>query len=276
MIRIFVMFAIIFSSIGCNACRRLQHCTTESCAPTESYSTPSTPQAAPQSTPAPTPAAPQAAPAPAPAPPVAAPQAFVQPQQGMMMPQQGMMMPSFSQPQMLMPAGFMQPAPQFNMQGATMTSTQGRTRLAFSLSTIKIPMPWIKATPVQGPQEITMHVPAPQMQPQMQPQMFFQGQQMLQPQMMMQPQMMPTPFVMGQGQMMPGMQGPFLGSPQGFAGSFAQTAPQANLVCPPCPPNTGVTPERVQKLTAQILELEQQLKTASPAAPVKETPKDGR
>lgn len=270
MIRIFVMFAIIFSSIGCNACRRLQHCTSESCAPTESYSTSSAPQAAPQSTPAPTPAAPQAAPAPV----AAAPQAFVQPQQSMMMPQQGMMMPSYGQPQMVMPAGFMQPAPQFNMQGATMTSTQGRTRLAFSLSTIKIPMPWIKATPVQGPQEITMHVPAPQMQHQvMQSQMFFPGQQMMQPQMMM-----PTPYMMGQGQMMPGMQGPFLGSPQGFAGNFAQGAPQANLVCPPCPPNanTGVTPERVQKLTSQILELEQQLKTASPAAAVKETPKDGK
>ncbi len=274
MIRIFVMFAIIFSSIGCNACRRLQHCTTESCAPSESYSTSSAPQAAPQSAPAPAPAAPQAAPAPA----AAAPQAFVQPQQGMMMmPQQGMMMPSYGQSQMLMPAGFMQPAPQFNMQGATMTSTQGRTRLAFSLSTIKIPMPWIKATPVQGPQEITMHVPAPQMQQQMQPQMYFQGQQMMQPQMMM-----PTPYMMGQGQMMPGMQGmqgPFLGSPQGFAGNFAQSAPQANIVCPPCPPNTntGVTPERVQKLTAQILELEQQMKTASPAAAAaKETPKDGK
>ena len=89
--------------------------------------------------------------------------------------------------------------------------------------------------------------------------------------MMMHPQMMMQP------QMMPGMQGPFVGSPQGFQANFAQAAPQANVVCPPCPPNTGVTPERVQKLTSQILELEQQLKAAPPAAaPAKDAPKDGK
>ncbi len=277
MIRVFVLVVIIFGSVGCNACRRLQHCTDESCAPVESCPAPATPQGTGQSTlaPAPAPAAPQPAPTPAaaqsaPAAPAANPQSFVQPQQGMM--QQGMMMGNFAQPQMMMPAGFMQTAPQFNMQGATVTTSPGRTRLAFSLSTIKIPLPWIKATPVVGPQEITMHVPAPQLQqPAMVPQMFFQGQ----PQMMMQPQM-PMPYMVGQGQMMPGMQGSFMGNPQGIPGNFAQAAPQGNLVCPPCPPNTGVTPERVQKLTAQILELEQQLKATALAAPSKEAPKDGK
>ena len=279
MSRISMLLILILGSVGCNACRRLQRCAEDSCSPAancpstiapdaaaQSTPTPTPPPAAAQSTPAPTP--PPAAAQSTPTPPAAVPQAAAPQQQQLMFPQAapGMMMPAFPQGQMMMPVAMSQASP-FNMQGATVTTSPGRTRLAFSLSSIQFRLPWIKATPMQGPQEITMHVPAPQMQQQqIQPQMFFQGQSQM---------MMPTPYMLPQGQMMPGMQGPFVGA-QGFPQNFQLAGAQnQQLVCPPCPPtapNTGVTPERVQKLTAQILELEEQLKKAA-AAPAKEPPK---
>ena len=162
--------------------------------------------------------------------------------------------------QAMMPAGFaMAPAASpFNMAGATVTSSPPRTRLAFTLSSIKIPLPWIRAVPYQGPQEFQVHVPQPQPMPQQQP-MFFTGQ----PGMQMMPQQ--PLFFTGQPQAFPSGFVPGAQFAQGFPNA------QAGMVCPPCPPcppqTPGVTPERVQKLTAQIQELEQQLKAATPAAP---------
>ena len=289
MLRFSLVFAVVVGAVGCNCERRMRHlCPPPSCESAEACPTPPPAPAkvealVPEETAVkvPAPPAPRAA---APVTPPAAPQAVAQaaPQALAQAAPQAMMVPqgmAFGQGQPLMASGFampsMVPASPFGMAGATVTSSPPRTRLAFALTTIKIPLPWIRIIPVQGQQEFTVHVPQAQ-QPVVQSQAFFTSPMPMMPQ---------SPLFVGQpsfqGSFAPTMPTPFVGA-QAFPGNFVQGAAQgapSALVCPPCPPcppqNPGVSAERVQKLTAQIQELEQQLKAAAPKEPAKDA-KDGK
>ena len=259
MLRISLVCAFIIGTVGCHGERNLRKgCVDSSCpAPECPIPCPSPKvdiQAAPETV---IKVPPQRVVVESPAP-VAAPQATPQSVPGAAQAAPGMVVPqgmAFA----AQPAAFAMANP-FAMPGATVTSSESRTRLAFQLTSIKIPLPWIKVIPIQGPQEFKVQVPPAQTQA-AQPQMVFANGMQMMPQ---------APVFMGQ----PAMQAQFVGAPAMQANfAQAQAAPQVCPPCPPCPPQTsGVSAERLQKLTAQILELEQQLKAAGQAAPAAAAP----
>jgi hypothetical protein len=169
----------------------------------------------------------------------------------MMYPQAQAMMP------MTMGAPFGAPG------GMVTATTTPRTRLAFTLDTIRIPIPWIRAVAVPGPQEVTMQIPASQM-PMPQPMAFpgppiFPGQAVA---------AMPGPFIQGQAVgAFPGafVQGQAIGAvPAQFVQgqAVASQMVQAQAAPPQNPAASGVTAERVQEFERKIQQLEAQLRAA--------------
>lgn len=131
---------------------------------------------------------------------------------------------------------------------STTVTTNQRTRVALSFTTIKIPLPWFKLIPVTEPTETTIRITG----------------QAAQSQGFGVPMGVMPAAAFGAGSLpgAPGsfVQGQFVGPPvaQGVAGAQALAAPAA--VCPPCPPAdpnaVTITPERLRALTKKIEELE--------------------
>lgn len=137
-------------------------------------------------------------------------------------------------------------------------STKQKTRFALAMTTIQIPVPWIKLVPLTEAPETTIKI---------------SGTQTTQAQGFTGIPMGVSGIPMGVGagslQGVPGsfIQGQVVGSPvaqgiqtQGIQaqGIQAQGAGSACPPCPPCPPTnpSGITPERIQALTKKIEELE--------------------
>lgn len=127
---------------------------------------------------------------------------------------------------------------------STTVTTNQRTRVALSFTTIKIPLPWFKLIPVTEPTETTIRITGQAAQAQgfgvpmgVMPAAAFGGGSL---------PGAPGSFVQGQ----------VVGAPvaQGVVGA------QATAVCPPCPPAdpnaVTITPERLRALTKKIEELE--------------------
>jgi hypothetical protein len=138
------------------------------------------------------------------------------------------------------------------MSNATMTTNQ-RTRIGFTMTTIKIPIPWLKMIPIQDAPETTIKFSGTQQA------MGFNG----------------MPMGVGSLPGSPGsfVQGQVVGAPIGVTqavGVQGVGAQGVGLQCPPCPPANpnAITPERVQALTKKIEELE----AAKKAQDAKKTP----
>lgn len=141
-----------------------------------------------------------------------------------------------------------------------MSARPARTRMAFSPTTIRIPFPWLKAVPVEEPEEMTFRVTN---RSQVQSSggsfnAFTSGPVMP----------MAAGFPMGA---MPMGAVPMGAVPMGAMPMGAvHQAQGATLVCPPCPPT--VSPERVQEFTRRIAELEGQVRAAQAAGASQGTP----
>jgi hypothetical protein len=210
--------------------------------------------------------------------PTGAPQGLPgQPQ--MMLPQAGVPMGvGFPQGLGAVPFG----ATGLNTTGATVTTTQ-RTRLAFALTTIHIPLPWIKLVPLQDQPEMKVRFTG-NMQA---TQAAFPGLPMIPGLPLGAPQGIPgVPVGVASGVPMGLMAGSVGVQPQGLVagpvgvqpqglvagtvavqpqglGTATGAAPQGlGAACPPCPPcppaaNTpGLTPERLQEFARRVQELE--------------------
>lgn len=134
-----------------------------------------------------------------------------------------------------------------------MSARPARTRMAFSPTTIRIPFPWLKAVPVEEPEELTFRVTN-------RSHVHSSGGSF---NAFTTGPVMPAGFPMGA---MPMGAVPMGAMPMGAMpmGAVPQVQAQgATLVCPPCPPS--ISPERVQEFTRRIQELEGQVRAAQAA-----------